>query len=196
MHRRFAAQCFEERPFDDRRHLPSGIELVSSRVHRRHSLARVSRQRADPFKRVARPVEDRCGSPPKVMRSPPLRPQAGNEALYRKGTSTARTPRTHGERRRLQPENLFSSSRNRPFRRLDWKRWGVAKARAARRKRGSGGPRHPDAGDRPPAPTSTNNDSREAPCEDRFGHLLSFYLSPCVTAPALRRPLVTRSSKG
>jgi hypothetical protein len=66
--RRFAVQCFAQRMLDDPRHLAPKIELVPSCVDRRHALASMREQRADPFERVARPVQDRCGGPPKVVR--------------------------------------------------------------------------------------------------------------------------------
>src|SRR5262249_36846485 len=43
---RFAGQRLAERPLDQRRRLPSKMELVPSSVHRRDTLAHVSQQRA------------------------------------------------------------------------------------------------------------------------------------------------------
>ena len=55
--------------------------LVPSRVDRRHAFARVREQRADLFERIARPVQDRCGGAPKVVRRPSLHREPGNKAL-------------------------------------------------------------------------------------------------------------------
>ena len=81
--RRLAVQGLAQRPLDDRRHLAPKIELVPPGIDRRHALAGVREQRADLFERVARPVEDRCGGPPKVVRRPALHPEPGNDLLRR-----------------------------------------------------------------------------------------------------------------
>ena len=59
------------------------VELVPSRVDRRDALAGMRQQRADLFERIARPVEDRRGGAPEVMRRPPFHPQSDNDPVRR-----------------------------------------------------------------------------------------------------------------
>lgn len=87
---RFAVRGFAQRPFDGRRHLAPKTELVPSRVDRGHALAGMREQRADLFERVAHPVQDRRGGPPKVMRRPVGHSEPSNDELRRVGEVVAR----------------------------------------------------------------------------------------------------------
>jgi hypothetical protein len=109
------AQRLAQRPLDDRRHLAPKIELIPSGVDRRHALAGMREQRADLFKRVARPVQNRCGGAPKVVRRPSFHREPGDDLLRRfvqmilvdgEDRRGSRPPACRSSRRRLADTQL------------------------------------------------------------------------------------------